>query len=75
MGSNIFNIVGILGVTGLIQPINASGLNWFDGGGMLGFAGLTLPLLWSGYTFARWEGSLLLGAYATYVVLLLGTAA
>lgn len=68
VGSNIFNILGILGLTACVQPIDASALTWFDGGGMLGFAVLTLPLLRTGYTFSRTEGGLLVGAYGGYLI-------
>ena len=74
VGSNIFNVLGILGITACVQPIDASGLTWFDGGFMLGFAVLTLPLLWTDYAFSRKEGALFLIAYAGYVVGLVLTA-
>ncbi len=67
VGSNIFNILGILGITASIQPVDASGLSWLDAGVMLAFAIVTLPFLWTGYTFSRWEGGLLLGGYVAYV--------
>ena len=66
-GSNLFNILGILGITACVQPLDASGLSWLDGGVMMGFAVLTLPLIWFDYTFSRWEGAVLLGGYAAYV--------
>lgn len=74
VGSNIFNILGILGITAFIQPIDASGLTWLDGGVMVGFAIVTLPLLWTGYTFSRWEGGLLVLSYVLYVGVLVGLA-
>ena len=67
VGSNVFNILGILGITACVQPLDASGLSWLDGGVMMGFAVLTLPLIWFDYTFSRWEGAVLLGGYAAYV--------
>lgn len=72
VGSNIFNILGILGLTASIQPVDGSGLSWIDGGVMVGFALITIPLLWTGYTFSRWEGGLLVLAYVVYVVVLVG---
>lgn len=67
LGSSIFNVLGILGVTACVQPVDASGLSWWDGGVMLGFAVITLPLFWTDYTFSRWEGGLLLAGYGVYV--------
>jgi cation:H+ antiporter len=74
VGSNIFNVLGILGVTAVIQPVDGTGLAWWDGGVMLGFAVLTLPLFWTRYTFSRLEGGLLLAGYVAYVGVLIGTA-
>lgn len=72
VGSNIFNVVGILGLTASLRPVDASGLTWMDSGAMLGFAVLTLPLIWTGYTFSRREGLLFLVLYTAYVGILLG---
>lgn len=72
VGSNIFNILGILGVTASIQPLDASGLTGLDGGVMLGFALFTLPLFWTGYAFTRWESGILLGGYVVYLGVLVG---
>ena len=72
IGSNIFNILGILGVTALLQPIPispamvASDVWW-----MIGTSLLLYPLLWSGMRIRRAEGALLVGAYVVYVALLL----
>lgn len=70
VGSNIVNVLGVLGVTACVQPIDATGLSWVDGGVLLGMAVLTLPFLWTGLTFSRWEGSVLLAAYGAYVAFL-----
>jgi cation:H+ antiporter len=72
IGSNIFNILGILGVTALVAPIPvadaivASDMWW-----MVGSSLLLLPLLRSGARLSRVEGALLLGVYGAYIVLLL----
>jgi cation:H+ antiporter len=70
VGSNIVNVLGILGVTACVQPIDATGLTWVDGGVMLGMALLTLPFLWTGLEFSRWEGGVLLAAYGGYLAFL-----
>jgi cation:H+ antiporter len=67
VGSNVFNILGIFGLTACVRLVDATGLSWVDGGVMMGFAVLTLPLIWFDYTFSRWEGAVLLGGYAAYV--------
>ena len=72
IGSNIFNIFGILGVTALIAPIPVSpALVGSDMWWMTGTALLLLPLLRSGARISRAEGALLLGAYVLYIALLL----
>jgi cation:H+ antiporter len=74
VGSNIFNVLGILGLTACIHPVDATGLTWWDGGVMFGFALLTLPLFWTDYTFSRLEGGGLLVGYLAYVGTLVGLA-
>jgi cation:H+ antiporter len=74
LGSNIFNVLGILGITASVRPIDAAGLPWYDGVAMLGFALLTVPFLWSGSTFSRREGAVLLVAYGAYVAARVGGA-
>jgi cation:H+ antiporter len=68
VGSNIFNILLILGATALVQPIAVSyrsvALNlWI----MLGLSVALLPFLMTGLRLGRREGGLLLGVYALYV--------
>lgn len=73
IGSNIFNILGILGITALVSPIPVSAaIIRSDMWWMIGTAVLLLPLLWSGGKLTRLEGGVLAAAYATYVALLLG---
>jgi cation:H+ antiporter len=72
IGSNIFNIFGILGVAALITPIPVSAaLVRTDMMWMIGTSLLLLPLLRSGARLSRGEGALLLTAYAAYLVVLL----
>jgi cation:H+ antiporter len=71
VGSNIFNIIGILGITSLIQPIEAPDINLVDLLVMLGMSILLLPLIKTGFTLRRWEGALFVAIYIGYVVYLL----
>lgn len=71
VGSNIFNLLGILGVTALIQPLPAAGIGLADTGMMIGLALLTLPLARTGYIFKRWEGAALVFLYAGYLAVLI----
>jgi cation:H+ antiporter len=70
VGSNIFNVLGILGVTASVQPLQSQGIGFLDLGVMTAVALLLLPLMRSGYRLTRWEGGLLLLVYGGYVVYL-----
>ena len=67
VGSNIFNLLGILGVSALVNPMSGPGLQHFDLFVMLAFAVVLLPITWSRFRIVRWEGILLLAGYAAYV--------
>ncbi len=71
VGSNIFNILLILGATSAIHPVNipASALQ-FDILVMIAFSLVVFPLAWTSQKLVRWEcGALLLG----YIVFVLVT--
>ena len=69
IGANLFNLLGVLGITALIAPtplsVSPNALD-FDLPVMLGVAALCLPVFYSGYRVTRAEGLLLLGLYAAY---------
>ncbi|MBA3315440.1 MAG: calcium/sodium antiporter [Planctomycetota bacterium] len=67
VGSNLFNILNILGFTGLIKPITFPGIDGIDFAVMLVFSLALFPLLWTGQRLNRLEGTLLLLAYAAYL--------
>lgn len=72
IGSNIFNILGILGVTALVRPVPvAAEVVRVDLWWMLGTSVLLLPLLHSGQRLSRIEGGVLVAAYGAYLVVLL----
>ncbi len=70
IGSNIFNILFVLGLSGLLSPgglaVPAEVLR-FDFWIMLGVALLALPVFFSGYRIARWEGAVFIVFYAMYL--------
>ena len=74
VGSNLFNILGILGLTAVVQPIMASGLNIVDIGVMLVLSMVLLPLAWTGLRIGRREGALLMMVYLTYISYLISNA-
>lgn len=69
IGANLFNLLGVLGITALIAPtplsVSPNALD-FDLPVMLGVATLCLPVFYSGYRVTRAEGLLLLGLYLAY---------
>lgn len=72
IGSNIFNLLGILGVSGLVLPLRvAPGILSSDNWWMLGVTALLFPLMRGGLKLSRREGLVLLGTYVVYMVLLL----
>lgn len=76
IGSNIFNILAILGVTVLIQPIEVSArFREIDTPVMLGAALLLLALVYVTKTIGRLWGFLMLALYAAYMALLFSSVA
>lgn len=67
VGSNIFNILGILGITALVIPISSLGINYVDLGVMLFTAIILFPLSRTGFSISRFEGAFLLAGYAGYI--------
>jgi cation:H+ antiporter len=71
VGSNVFNILSILGVTAIISPVSTSDAGLIDFSLMLLTAILLLPLSWSGYKLSRWEGGFFFAGYIVYMLYLL----
>ena len=73
VGSNLFNILGILGITAIIAPIPvADRFLAFDGLVMMGAALIVTALILTRLTAGRLVGVALLAAYAGYVWLAQG---
>jgi cation:H+ antiporter len=71
IGSNIFNILGVLGTVALVRPIPVtSAILSTDMWWMLGFSLLLFPLMQRRLKVAKTEGALLLVAYGVYLVML-----
>lgn len=69
VGSNLFNILGIAGLTALIKPLTAPPNLWIDLLVMLAFTALVYALVWRvPHRVERWQGALLLLLYAGYTV-------
>lgn len=71
IGSNIFNILAILGITGILHPIDVNPqILSFDLIWVLGIPLLITPFLLSRMKVSRLEGILLLGLYLSYMYLI-----
>ncbi|SFN87917.1 cation:H+ antiporter [Bizionia echini] len=71
IGSNIFNIASVLGLTAMIHPIPVNNPNILsqDVFWMLGFAAVLIPLAFlpKRFSLGRYKGALLLGSYIIFV--------
>lgn len=76
LGSNLFNILGVLGLTAVIRPTSVSPEilatdNWW----MLAVTVLLFPIMLSGQRIVRSEGVFLLCVYLLYLLSLISRAA
>ncbi|AWW30311.1 sodium:calcium antiporter [Echinicola strongylocentroti] len=72
LGSNMQNILSIIGVTAMIKPIEVSDLFLSsDFLWMIGFTVLLFPIMRTGFKISRSEGGLLLAVYIIYLIFLL----
>jgi cation:H+ antiporter len=68
LGSNIFNLLGILGVSAVLQPLPVHArILQFDQWVMLGSALLLLLFLYTGRRLSRLEGAMLFAGYGIYL--------
>ena len=74
IGSNIFNLLGVLGLSSLVAPAAlpvAQAMLSFDMPVMVGVALACLPIFFTGHVIARWEGALFLFYFFAYTAYLL----
>ena len=73
IGSNVFNILLILGLTATVSPLQIEGITTIDMAVML----ISVALVWlfsrTRYTVERWEGAVLVGGYLVYLVWLISS--
>ena len=74
LGSNVFNILGILGVTGLICPMQLQGITDTD----LSMLVISMIMIWffsfTKYIIERWEGFILSATFIGYIAYLISHA-
>lgn len=74
VGSNILNILGVLGLSAAVSPAGipvTSAALAFDIPVMFAVALVCLPIVLTRHRVARWEGALLLSYYAAYILYLM----
>jgi cation:H+ antiporter len=74
VGSNIFNILAVLGITTVISPSGiavSEAIIGFDLPLMIAVAIACLPIFFTKGTINRWEGALFLGYYLAYTIYLI----
>ena len=70
VGSNLFNILAVLGITALVSPSSipiSDGALSLDIPVMIAVAIACLPIFWTGYALLRWEGWVFLTYYVAYI--------
>jgi cation:H+ antiporter len=70
IGSNLFNLLAVLGVTAVVSPnaiVVAASAVQVDIPVMIAVAVACLPIFANGYVLARWEGIAFLLGYALYL--------
>jgi len=67
IGSNVFNILLILGLTATISPMQIEGITTIDMAVMLVSVALVWLFSFTKYTVERWEGALLVVGYLVYL--------
>lgn len=71
LGSNVFNILFILGVTGLVKPMQLEGITLND----LSVMVISMIMIWffsfTKYTIQRWEGAILAVSFIAYTAFLI----
>ncbi|WP_130829588.1 calcium/sodium antiporter [Prevotella rectalis] len=70
LGSNVFNILAVLGMTGLVAPMHIQGITLTD----LSMMVVSMILIWffsfTKYTIERWEGFVLTAVFIGYMTFL-----
>jgi cation:H+ antiporter len=72
IGSNLFNIFAVLGITAMVTPIEVSdSIIKFDFTWMIGLTFLLLFMLYFGKKIGRLKGAILFSSYVTYITLII----
>lgn len=68
IGSNIFNILMVLGASAAVKPVPVNGLAVVDAACLIVFSLITWLLCRSKLRISRMEGLIMLGMYTVYLI-------
>lgn len=68
VGSNVFNILLILGVTGLVHPISTPEINYIDSLAVVAFGVVLWLFIKMSKSIKRWQGATFLLMYVLYIM-------
>ncbi len=71
IGSCIFNILAVMGVTASVKPLIARHVSWLDLGVMMALTLLIMPFMWSRMRLTRLEGCILTFVAISYSVMVI----
>ncbi|WP_123621299.1 calcium/sodium antiporter [Halorubrum sp. CSM-61] len=72
VGSNIYNVLAVIGVVAVITPISVSpGVRGFEFPALLAFTALLVGLMYRGERISRLDGGVLVAGYVAFIYLLL----
>lgn len=75
LGSNVFNLLLILGSSAVISPLSCASVTWVDAIVLLASVAMMLLWAWTGQRdrIDRWEGALMLVLFGSYYIYLFAT--
>ncbi|MFC6770955.1 sodium:calcium antiporter, partial [Halorubrum pallidum] len=72
VGSNIYNVLAVIGIVALVTPISVSpGVREFELPALLAFTGLVVGLMYRHERVSRLDGAVLVAGYLVFIFLLL----
>ncbi len=69
IGSCIFNLLAVIGITAMVKSLTATNISWMDLGVMIGILAIIAPMMWSRGRLSRLEGGILLALYLSYTTI------
>lgn len=69
IGSCIFNLMAVMGVTAGVEPLVGEKISWLDLGVMMGVTLLIMPFMWSNMRLGRREGAVMVTVALGYSIL------